>query len=97
MRKILVLMGVGISVAILIGCASSVGIPTPELNAEDIPRISVRELWERLQVGEAILVVDARSLSEFEVEHIVDAVSIPSGEVAQRVVALPRDHLVVFY
>lgn len=67
----------------------------PEL--EDIPRVSAEALWERMQAGEAILVVDVRSLAEYEQEHVAGAVSIPVDEMASRTEEFPRGVLVVFY
>jgi hypothetical protein len=90
------LLAVGLCLVVLSGCTFSVGTLTPKSEA-DIPRISARDLWDRLQGGEAILVVDARSLSEFEMEHIAGSVSIPAAEVAQRIAEIPKDYLIVFY
>jgi rhodanese-related sulfurtransferase len=64
---------------------------------DDIPRISPSDLWNRIQAGEAMLIVDARSLEVYELEHIVGAVSIPREEVTQRVSEIPKDKLIVFY
>ncbi len=64
---------------------------------EEVPRITPAELWDRLQAGEAILIVDARAYEAYEQEHIVGAISIPQGQIGQRKDEIPRDRLVVFY
>jgi len=70
--------------------------PTAPSPAE-IPRIQARELWDRLQAGEAIVVVDVRSREEYGQEHIVGALSIPLNEVSRRIGELPKGPLIVFY
>jgi hypothetical protein len=64
---------------------------------DEIARIGVEELWNRLQAGEAIVVADARSRQSYDLQHIAGAISMPEGEVAARASELPRDRLVVFY
>ena len=65
--------------------------------AGDIPRITVDELWQRLQGGEAIVVVDARGLDEYRLQHIASSISMPEAEVTKRAGELPQDSLLVFY
>ena len=62
-----------------------------------MPRISPEELKERLDNGEAILIVDSRSLVEFETGHIAGAISVPSYEVESRLDEFPRDQEIVLY
>ena len=68
----------------------------PKLQS-DVPRISPEELKDRLDKGEAILVVDARSTSTFEFRHIAGAISVPDYEVESRLDEFPRDQEIVFY
>ena len=96
-RICLFLVGLGLGFFLLTACGSATPGPTLEPNAEDIPRISAQDLWERLQAGEAVLVVDTRSLASFEIKHITGAVSMPMGEISQRIDELPRDSLIAFY
>ncbi len=46
-----------------------------------MPRISPEDLKERLDNGEAILVVDVRGKNPFDYRHIAGAISVPEGEV----------------
>ncbi len=72
--------------------------PTPKTpSPADIPRIQARELWERLQAGESIVVVDVRSRQEYEQEHIAGAISLPLNELSRRAAELPGNRLLVFY
>jgi hypothetical protein len=68
----------------------------PTMRSE-VPRISPEELKARLDNGEAIVVVDARTSYEFETAHIAGAISVPSFEVASRLDEFPRDQDIVFY
>jgi rhodanese-related sulfurtransferase len=63
----------------------------------EVPRISPEELKDRLDNGEAVLVVDSRSLSSFEMGHIAGAISVPDYEVESRLAEFPRDQEIVFY
>jgi hypothetical protein len=73
------------------------GMISPTALQSEIPRITPTEVWQRVQAGEAITIVDARSLAEYQIEHIVGAISLPAAEVQQRWDELPRDSLLVFY
>jgi hypothetical protein len=77
--------------------APRVAAPTAGQNNGEIPRIAPDEVWERLQAGEAITILDARSAGEYQTEHIAGAISLPAAEVEQRWGELPRDRLLVFY
>ncbi|MBD1597744.1 rhodanese-like domain-containing protein [Pseudomonas typographi] len=52
------------------------------------PHISAEQLHERLEAGEDLLVVDGRTLSEFEAFSIPGAYAIPNGELLHRLPAL---------
>lgn len=63
----------------------------------EVPRISPEELKDRLDNGEAILIVDSRPTSSFETQHIAGAISVPIDEVESRLDEFPRDQEIVFY
>lgn len=63
----------------------------------EVPRISPEELKNRLDNGEPILVVDVRSTSSYETQHIAGAISVPSYEVESRLDEFPRDQDLVLY
>lgn len=63
----------------------------------EVPRITVEELKERLDDGEAIVVADTRSPSSFDASHIAGAISIPVTEVTTHLDELPRDQEIVLY
>lgn len=64
--------------------------------AEEAKRITVAELKQKLDAGEAA-VYDTRAKSAYDIEHIKGALSMPSNEVASRTSELPKDKLIVFY
>ena len=67
------------------------GLPYP-----GVPRISVEEAKERLDSGTAV-VVDVRSSEEYAEAHIVNAVSIPLGELQLRGQELAPDADIITY
>ncbi len=106
MKRLLLFLFLG---TFLAGCRMAAGNPVPTMptarptpsprtpSPAEIPRIRVQELWERLQAGEAIVIVDVRSRQEYEQEHIAGAISLPLEELSRRAAELPRDRLLVFY
>lgn len=81
--------------------ATWVPLPTPaptsdEPTQADVPRIGVAEAKAKADAGQAII-VDVRTQASFEKQHIAGAISIPSGQIAQRHSELPTDKLVIFY
>lgn len=93
----MVLLGVAL-VAIILnlsGCGSQV-VVLPK-NQNEVPRITPADLKAQIDRGEDILIVDARSASEFESRHIADAKSVPLAEVASRLDEFRRDQVIVFY
>lgn len=63
---------------------------------EDVEAIGRDELVARLRSGDVVL-VDVRPATEFEAGHIEGAVSIPIGELEQRLAELPDDREIVAY
>jgi len=68
----------------------------PQNPADTATRITVAELKQKLDAGDAV-VYDTRAKTAYDQEHIKGALSMPSGEVAQRAGELPKDKLIVFY
>lgn len=64
---------------------------------DDLEPISGEELLARLKAGEPMVVVDVRPVEEYRAAHIPGAVSIPLGELEQRLRELPRDSEIVAY
>ena len=59
--------------------------------------IAAAELKRRIAAGDDVVVVDVRPRQEFDAGHIAGAVSIPLGELAERLDELPDDVEVVAY
>jgi len=64
--------------------------------ASDLDIVSRDELERLLSEGRAS-VIDVRPAAEFEAGHLAGAISIPAGELADRIHELPRDRLIVAY
>ena len=60
-----------------------------------IPRITARELVERMRAG--AVVVDVRGRAEWEAGHIPGAPNIPAGEIADRLDELPKERPLVVH
>jgi 3-mercaptopyruvate sulfurtransferase SseA len=63
----------------------------------EVPRIVPSILKERLDAGESVLVVDARTSGEYAEAHIPGAISVPLSDLDARLDELPRDREIVFY
>ena len=48
---------------------------------EEVPRITVEELWQKMESGADILVIDVRKQAEYETGHIKGAVSGPGEKI----------------
>ena len=84
-----------LSALVLAACGGNVeGMPQSQ---DDVPRISAQELKNRLDRGDEILVVDARSAGEYAERHVEGAISVPLGELESRLDEFPRDQEIVFY
>lgn len=64
---------------------------------DEVPRIAPSVLKGRLDAGENVLVVDARTLGEYTARHIPGAISVPLSEIEARMDELPRDPEIVLY
>jgi hypothetical protein len=80
---------------VLAGCGTST--PQTPQNEAEVPRISPAQLKERLDGGEDVLVVDARSADQYAAHHIPGSISVPLPQVEARLGEFPRDKEVVFY
>ena len=88
----------------LILCAASLFIaacargrgPAASAPSDGVRRVTVSELSEALEKGEAVA-VDVRGGVEYDLGHIKGARSVPLGLVAERAKELPRDKLLVTY
>jgi len=66
---------------------------------EPVPEITPRELKDRLDAGEAPLLVDVREHFERDIADLPEhgQLRIPTGEFAERVAEIDRDREVVVY
>ncbi|HZT59698.1 MAG TPA: rhodanese-like domain-containing protein [Pyrinomonadaceae bacterium] len=69
---------------------------TPPASQNEARRVTVDELKKMLDAGQAV-VYDTRAKTAYDQEHIKGALSMPAGEVADRMGELPKDKTIVFY
>ncbi len=75
----------------------------PEFAQQTLPEniipvfLSVDELVEVVKAGAKPLIIDVRTLAEFNEAHILGAVSAPLGEFKEYLKSIPRDRPVVVY
>jgi membrane protein DedA with SNARE-associated domain len=62
-----------------------------------IARVTAEELWDKLQAGENVMIVDVRSSLDNEVSAIPGALRISTEELAARQVEIPRDRDIVLF
>jgi 3-mercaptopyruvate sulfurtransferase SseA len=91
-RKITVWLGI----ALLMALSACQAQPTAQ-NEVEVPRIAPSVLKERLDAGESVLIVDARSSDAYAERHIAGAISVPLSDLEARLDELPRDQEIVFY
>ena len=70
--------------------------PAAAAPSDGVRRVTVSELNEALEKGEAVA-VDVRGSVDYDLGHIKGARSVPLGLVAERAKELPRDKLIVTY
>jgi rhodanese-related sulfurtransferase len=63
------------------------------LPVQRVPVLTMREVRQRLQGGEALMVVDVRQVHEWKLSHLPGAELIEAGDVADADPGLPRDRL----
>jgi hypothetical protein len=75
----------------------------PEFAQQNLPEnitpafIGVDELVEVVKASAKPLIIDVRTLAEFNEAHILGAVSAPLGEFKEYLKSIPRDRPVVVY
>lgn len=66
------------------------------LGSDDGPEFTREQLCARLEAGD-VVVLDVRPVAEYMAGHIPGALSIPVGQLAERVNELPEDSEIVVY
>lgn len=62
----------------------------------EIPQISAEELQQRIQAGEALILIDVREDEEVALGMIPGALHIPMGEIPYRMSDIPEEDEVIF-
>ena len=93
MRMLSTIMGVLLTAVFLSSC----GAPQVPTTKEEVPRISVEELKERIDSGEAIVIGDTRAQNEYSNRHIAGAISFPLSQVEENMNDLSHDQEIILY
>jgi len=78
-------------VGIVVLSAFACGEPPPGPTIPLGPTMRAAELSDRIQSGDAPLILDVRSQAEYEGGHIPGAIHMPHDQVAERIEELPDD------
>ena len=83
----------------LISLAACAPTPPADLptSPDEVPRISIEELLQKMESGANILIVDTRSESEYLSGHIKGAVSVPFTTISLEEWQPPHDEEIVLY
>ncbi len=83
-----------------VGCFLDSGMHGWEISGRTysrIPAVHVEELKNILKDGDSALILDVRSIDEFESGHLPDAQHIYVGELPQRLGEIPRDRPIITF
>lgn len=64
---------------------------TDSQQVKEYPRISAKELAEKLKNKENIFILDVRTIDEYQMEHIVDSISAPFEELNKKEIGAAVD------
>ena len=78
------------------GSEPGAGLIDEDLPYPEVARISVDDAKSRIDSGAAI-VLDVRSVANFEAAHIAGSISMPAADVQLRMGELPRDQQILTY
>ncbi len=70
--------------------------PTNQPPFPNVPRISIQEAKEKVELGRAVL-IDVRSKQAYDSQHAAGALSFPEEEIEARLSELPRDKELILY
>ena len=87
---------IGVAAVALLAMLSVVG-PAAAQN-EEVERIAIPSLKEKIDSGETFLLIDVREDFELEADGAIrGAIHIPMGELDARMADIPKDIELVFY
>jgi len=93
MRVSFKVLGVFLVALFLSSCGGS---QAPNEKSE-VPRMTVEELKERIDNGDAIVIGDTRGRGSYNTRHVAGAISIPESDVKASVGDLHLDQEIVLY
>jgi len=67
------------------------------LTTDDVPRMTIEELLQKIESGSDILIVDTQEKEEYDRAHIEGAVSVPYSVIAEGKWIPSRDTEIILY
>jgi len=80
----------------LTACAQTPPADLPT-SPDEVPRISIEELLQKMEKGANIVIVDTRSETRYHSGHIKGAISVPYTTKFPEEWELPSDKEIIFY
>ena len=93
-RSILLLIGMLLISAQLVGCSPAVSVEAPPASPQ---LISPSDYVARFGESQAGFLIDVRTPEEFATGHIPGSINIPVNELASRLTEVPQDQPVIVY
>lgn len=97
---ILLILAIGLSIGGLILAQNlrraQIDNPGEYSNQDDIPRVTAEEAYQAVLQGEAVL-IDTRSVGEFEMGHALNAINLPLEQIEARLGTLNPDTWYITY
>lgn len=96
MKKYLAIIALALGALTLAACAASAApaptaAPTPTATPAQYRKITAEQAKERMDSGDAVIVVDVRTQEEFDAGHIAGAILIPNETIIDKQPALLPD------
>jgi len=70
--------------------------PSEIASQDDVPRLTAKEAYEAQQNGQAVI-MDTRSVVQYETDHIAGSISLPLDQLESRMVELDPDIWYITY
>ena len=77
--------------------STTVEVMIDPIGTDDVAHITKEDLLEKMTRGAAVLVVDTRRVSIYELEHIQDALNVPLQDIEEGLWRPPGDTEIVIY
>jgi phage shock protein E len=98
MKRAILVMGVMMLAALVLGACAGSTAPTPAVQASDVSNLpdNVSISQTKALLGRSdVMILDVREQEEYDQGHIPGVTLIPSGQIANRLSEIPKDKPVI--